>query len=184
MKYFWNTKRCLYDVKDQHSFFPISRESEPEILINPRFLTIESSGKVYWYQRVKLLTPCTGSGNLTCPVTFGSMQFPSSELDFDQIYCDYSNSTKNSRRFNVTSVEKEEVTEELPGVPFTKKMIRRGSCTASLSIDSKPMKKQEEDDGPCSTKKASIQSSSGSVITNFGVILIASLSSMVMINER
>ncbi|XP_048728841.2 uncharacterized protein LOC125646536 isoform X2 [Ostrea edulis] len=68
----------------------LNMESRPEILIEPRFLTIESTGKVYWYQRAKLRTPCTteSEGEFSCSVTFGSMQFPQSELDFKRIICD------------------------------------------------------------------------------------------------
>ncbi|XP_052706333.1 uncharacterized protein LOC128181829 [Crassostrea angulata] len=83
----------------------LNMESQPETLINPRFLTIESTGRVDWFQRIKLLTPCSSEpdtpGNLTCPVTFGSMQFPSSELDLNNIECDYN--SENNKRVTMTA---------------------------------------------------------------------------------
>lgn len=161
----------------------LNMESQPETLINPRFLTIESTGRVYWYQRIKLVTPCSADpdapGDLTCPVMFGSMQFPSSELDFDQIQCDYSKA--NNKRFNVTSFYKEEVMEEISGVPFAVSTIKRGSCVATVYVDMEARKKEQEASYKFSTQKGSMKSSSARVITSVLLTMMLSLTSMLRI---
>lgn len=159
------------------------RESQPEILINPRFLTIESTGRVDWYQRIKLLTPCSSEpdnpGNLSCPVTFGSMQFPSSELDLNEIECNVSRA--NNKRFNVTSVYNEEAMEDLPGVPFAISTMTRGSCVVNLSIDMEARKKEQDAYYKYSAQKSSMNSSSVSVIEGVLVTVMLSLTSMLRI---
>lgn len=161
------------------------RESQPETLINPRFLTIESTGRVDWFQRIKLLTPCSSepdtSGNLTCPVTFGSMQFPSSELDLNNIECDYN--SENNKRFNVTSVYKEEVMEDLPGAPFDIRTIKRGSCVVNLFIDMEARKKEQEASYKYSAQRSSMNSSSVNVIASVFVTVMLSLTSMLRIQR-
>lgn len=160
-------------------FFSSFRESQPETLINPRFLTIESTGRVYWYQRIKLLTPCTAEpdtpGNLSCPITFGSMQFPSSELDLNEIECDY---RANNTRFNVTSVYKDEEEEDLPGVPFAISTMTIGSCVVNLTIDTEARKKEQEAYNKYSAQKSSMNSSSVSDIASVLVTVMLSLTSM------
>lgn len=161
----------------------LNMESQPEILINPRFLTIESTGRVDWYQRIKLLTPCSSEpdnpGNLSCPVTFGSMQFPSSELDLNEIECNVSRA--NNKRFNVTSVYNEEAMEDLPGVPFAISTMTRGSCVVNLSIDMEARKKEQEAYYKYSAQKSSMNSSSVSVIAGVLVTVMLSLTSMLRI---
>lgn len=157
----------------------LNMESQPETLINPRFLTIESTGRVYWYQRIKLLTPCTAEpdtpGNLSCPITFGSMQFPNSELDLNEIECDY---RANNTRFNVTSVYKDEEEEDLPGVPFAISTMTIGSCVVNLTIDTEARKKEQEAYNKYSAQKSSMNSSSVSDIASVLVTVMLSLTSM------
>lgn len=161
----------------------LNMESQPETLINPRFLTIESTGRVDWFQRIKLLTPCSSEpdtpGNLTCPVTFGSMQFPSSELDLNNIECDYN--SENNKRFNVTSVYKEEVMEDLPGAPFDIRTIKRGSCVVNLFIDMEARKKEQEASYKYSAQRSSMNSSSVNVIASVFLTMMLSLTSMLRI---
>lgn len=151
----------------------LNMESQPEVLINPRFLTIESTGKVYWYQRTKLITPCSSesNGDFICPVTFGSMQFPQSELDFDRIECEYSNA--NSKNVNVTSVAMEIDTEDLPRVPFSKSTSKRGSCVASISVDLEASNREKYSYQKFEAQRGNMKSSSVYIMANLVTVILS-----------
>lgn len=122
------------------------REFQLEIFINLWFLMIEFIGRVDWFQWIKFFIFCSLEfdifGNLICLVMFGFMQFFSSEFDFNNIECDYN--SENNKWFNVIFVYKEEVMEDLFGVFFDIRMIKRGSCVVNLFIDMEVRKKEQE----------------------------------------
>lgn len=157
-----------------------NRESRPEILIEPRFLTIESTGKVYWYQRAKLRTPCTteSEGEFSCSVTFGSMQFPQSELDFNRIICD--NPESQHGKVNVTSCVKEEAMDDLSGVPFLQNTVKRGMCIVNVSVDMEAKKRDQLQHYKVEPRQSSMTSSSVCVLVNLVTIVIPLTFALVM----
>ncbi|XP_055997404.1 acetylcholine receptor subunit alpha-like isoform X1 [Ostrea edulis] len=158
----------------------LNMESRPEILIEPRFLTIESTGKVYWYQRAKLRTPCTteSEGEFSCSVTFGSMQFPQSELDFKRIICD--NPESQHGKVNVTSCVKEEAMDDLSGVPFLQNTVKRGMCIVNVSVDMEAKKRDQLQHYKVEPRQSSMTSSSVCVLVNLVTIVIPLTFALVM----